>query len=353
MKHSNNVIFSIIIPMYNSERYIFDSIDSAISQETKNKFLYEVIVVDDCSTDNSVDAAKTFLYRENYYITHTEKNSGPGIARNIGVDKSIGKYVLFLDSDDCLDSNILYKLYDTLVLNDFSPDLIAYNWKYLPNQKIRGKHSGGGRRGIDHLFPRKGDLINNYLSMKIDGSVIYTLVRKSVIETNNIKFFYGYHEDVDYIFKLYYYSNIIIYISDKVYYKRRHSLSITECITEKHVAGYIRAWKEIFDFICIKSKQQELLNERIISFRSGLTGVIANRVITIAKRNDNDSMVLFDSLYSLYVNNFVCNKNIYTKYIHPLPAVTYYDKVAVCFIRAMKSDDKNLARAEISKCLKL
>ena len=102
----------------------------------KNKFLYEVIVVDDCSTDNSVDAAKTFLYRENYYITHTEKNSGPGIARNIGVDKSIGKYVLFLDSDDCLDSNILYKLYDTLVLNDFSPDLIAYNWKYLPNQKI-------------------------------------------------------------------------------------------------------------------------------------------------------------------------------------------------------------------------
>ena len=83
------MLFSIIIPVYNSESHIYDSIDSAVCQNTKNKFSYEVIVVDDCSTDDSINIAKTFSSRKNYHILSTGENSGPGIARNVGNEQDI------------------------------------------------------------------------------------------------------------------------------------------------------------------------------------------------------------------------------------------------------------------------
>ena len=87
------MLFSIIIPVYNSEKFLFESINSALNQEKENRFLYEVIIVDDCSTDNSIKIAESFFPRDNYYILSTNKNSGPGTARNVGVNKSIGKYI--------------------------------------------------------------------------------------------------------------------------------------------------------------------------------------------------------------------------------------------------------------------
>ena len=344
------MLFSIIIPVYNSESYLYDSINSAVCQNTKNKFSYEVIVVDDCSTDDSINIAKTFSSRKNYYILSTGKNSGPGIARNVGFDRSSGKYILFLDSDDYLDVNALSKLYNTLVLDGFNSDLIAYNWKYLTNKKLKDNDSDGGRRDIDSLLSKEGDLVNNYLSMKMDGSVIYTLIKRSVITENNIRFCCGYHEDIDYIFKLYYFSNGIIYMSDRIYYKRRLNSSITGHITKKHIVGYIRAWKEIFDFICIEASHKKLINEYIVNFRSGLTGAIAILVIAISKLNCKNPVYLFHLLYKQYINNFV-NNETYVKYIQPLPNITYYDKVSVCFIKIMESSDKDLVETKVLKCI--
>ena len=87
---------SIIIPMYNSEKYILDCLNSIINQTYRN---IEVIVVDDCSTDNSVKLVKS-LKDERIKLIKQKKNKGVSKARNKGVYNSTGSYLCFLDSDD-------------------------------------------------------------------------------------------------------------------------------------------------------------------------------------------------------------------------------------------------------------
>ena len=93
---------SVIIPLYNAEKFIRQTLISVLA----NKFAdYEVIVVDDCSTDNSVAEVEKLIphFESRLKIFHTEKNSGgAGVPRNIGIEHAAGKYVTFLDADDFL-----------------------------------------------------------------------------------------------------------------------------------------------------------------------------------------------------------------------------------------------------------
>ena len=93
---------SVIIPLYNAERFIRQCLISVLASKFKD---YEVIVVDDCSTDNSVAEVKKLLphFDGRLRILSTEKNSGgPGVPRNVGIKNSVGKYVTFIDNDDMI-----------------------------------------------------------------------------------------------------------------------------------------------------------------------------------------------------------------------------------------------------------
>ena len=89
-----NVRFSIIISAYNIEDYIERAINSVLSQDFNN---YELIVIDDCSTDKTLERIKQY---NNIKIVENDKNMGLGAVRNIGIDKSKGEYILHLDGDD-------------------------------------------------------------------------------------------------------------------------------------------------------------------------------------------------------------------------------------------------------------
>ena len=102
--------FSIIIPMYNAERYIKICVNSILNQTFQN---FEVIIVDDCSTDNSHKIC-TELYGNNKKIRlfRHEKNHGtPSFGRNYGLEKAIGEYVWFIDNDDAIIPNALEKIH--------------------------------------------------------------------------------------------------------------------------------------------------------------------------------------------------------------------------------------------------
>ncbi|MBE8954678.1 MAG: glycosyltransferase family 2 protein [Quinella sp. 2Q5] len=93
-------LVSVIIPMFNSERYIADGLDSLLAQTFQN---FEVVVVDDCSTDNSVEVVESFSERfgRRLHVLKLPKNSGtPNAPRNVGIQFARGKYIAFLDSDD-------------------------------------------------------------------------------------------------------------------------------------------------------------------------------------------------------------------------------------------------------------
>lgn len=100
----NKVDFSIIVPVYNSEAYLTACLESIRNQKYKN---FEVICVDDGSTDDSIKILEYFNYIDSRFRYCSIKNSGPSTARNKGLDIASGKYILFVDSDDFYSSNAL------------------------------------------------------------------------------------------------------------------------------------------------------------------------------------------------------------------------------------------------------
>src|SRR5690606_21707028 len=108
---------SIILPVYNVEIYIERCIHSIILQSFKN---FELIVIDDCGNDCSMEICKTLLEKSDitYKIIYNKVNKGLSESRNIGIQKSNSNFILFIDSDDWLDSLMLEKLFDSAIKNE-------------------------------------------------------------------------------------------------------------------------------------------------------------------------------------------------------------------------------------------
>jgi len=106
----DKILFSIVVPVYNTANYLNKCIGSILNQSYDN---YEIIVINDGSTDNSKEILEE--YKANKKITIiTQKNKGLSVARNNGIKKSKGDYIIFLDSDDYIDYKLLEKLYDNI-----------------------------------------------------------------------------------------------------------------------------------------------------------------------------------------------------------------------------------------------
>lgn len=99
-----NNFFSIIMPAYNADRYIKKAIESVINQIYKN---WELIIIDDGSTDNTVNIIKNYVSSDNRIKLFRNPKKGAGAARNYGISKSKGKYLAFIDSDDSYSSNFI------------------------------------------------------------------------------------------------------------------------------------------------------------------------------------------------------------------------------------------------------
>lgn len=117
-------LVSIIMPAFNCEDFIGTTLDSVINQSYKN---WEVIIVDDCSTDNTVDVVQEYIKKDNRIKYHKlEKNSGAAVARNKAVDLASGKYMAFLDSDDVWFPEKLTKQIGFMEENDYGFTCTSY-----------------------------------------------------------------------------------------------------------------------------------------------------------------------------------------------------------------------------------
>lgn len=101
----NNDLISIIVPIYNAEKFIRDTIETVLKQTYEN---WELLLVNDCSTDKSIELAKKFA-SEKIKIYNMKKNSGAALTRNKGIELAKGKYICFLDADDLWDKRKLEK----------------------------------------------------------------------------------------------------------------------------------------------------------------------------------------------------------------------------------------------------
>jgi len=137
----NESLVSIITPLYNSEKFISETIESVLSQKYNN---WEMIIVDDCSTDGGVEIVKDYKRNdERIKLIQLDKNSGAAIARNKAIEYAKGRFIAFLDSDDLWHPNKLKKQIDFMIIND-------YEFTYTGYQKIT----------------EKGQILDKYVSVK-------------------------------------------------------------------------------------------------------------------------------------------------------------------------------------------
>ena len=115
MISDNDVIFSIILPVYNVEQYLPKCLDSLINQTLKN---IEFICVDDGSTDSSLKILKEYAQKDDRFVIVSQENQGQGTARNNGVKLSSGKYIMFVDPDDWIKIDTVEKLYNKFIETD-------------------------------------------------------------------------------------------------------------------------------------------------------------------------------------------------------------------------------------------
>lgn len=127
------MILSIVLPVYNTEMYIRRCIQSILNQDLKS---FEVIVINDGSTDNSLEIIKELVGEDNRFKVITTSNQGQANARKMGIDISKGQYIGFLDSDDFISPNYFSRHLDNIVKEEADISILGYKLYYSSNQSI-------------------------------------------------------------------------------------------------------------------------------------------------------------------------------------------------------------------------
>lgn len=207
-----NKILSIIIPSYNIETFIGRCIESCENQNL-NKDLYEIIVVNDGSTDSSIDIAKEYAEKYNNIIIINQENKGLSGARNSGIKKAIGEYIWFIDGDDFIDMNCLRDIIEYITNNDL--DIL-----YIRYKKTKNNHSNSiSDKFIPNFNNRIIDGVKFFENAEGDFVMVWRYIfRKELFLINNLSFYEGIiHEDVEFTHRILYYSKKIGKCNNPIY----------------------------------------------------------------------------------------------------------------------------------------
>ena len=285
--------FSLIVPAYNATSHL-DPCITSLTRQTLDAHDYEVIFIDDASTDSTLERLKEAAdLFPNLYIVSQPFNSGPGAARNAGLSKARGEWVLFVDSDDELTPTALAKIAETLASCEKQADAIAFNWRAIsdaPEVQARA-----GRFDFEYLA-NPASILENFLKHRMDGSVIYTAMRRNLLVENDIQFRSGLREDVDFIFKVYFHARDVIVADTELYLKRDVRTSIINHVSVEHIEGYLNAWSEIQSFVRHQT-DMDTRTKYLGWFDEGLIHAFASQITEIVKRADSDAALI--ALFSL------------------------------------------------------
>lgn len=205
-------LISIIIPIYNTGHLLYKCLNSIKKQDYHK---YEVILVDDGSTDNSYEICKEYARCDSRFKLYHIKNSGQSIARNYGVTKSSGKYITFIDSDDFIANNYLRKLYN--LIKKYSADISMVAIKQISlGYKVKKKQTNKelvitGKKAVSNILYQKG----------MDTSPCAILLPRAIV--SKYPFPEGrYHEDDFTTYKYFLSANKVAVLKDTLYFYVQH-----------------------------------------------------------------------------------------------------------------------------------
>lgn len=238
---------SVIIPVYNVEKYVEECLRSVILQ---NKQYIEIIVVDDGSLDNSyqICAKIKSLYKDIEIQLIRQPNQGLSVARNTGLAHAKGEYVLFLDSDDMLSENAIDYLVDCI---EEKPDMILFDAAIKNEIGIGISEEKYSRiKTVESIMIQGTKYFCDFYFSPLIVSACLCMFRKSFLEEKHLCFTPGrLHEDISFSLKTVLYAEKIKYIPYKLYIRRYRADSITTVnVSEKHILDQIYAYCECIHF---------------------------------------------------------------------------------------------------------
>lgn len=238
------ILISVIVPVYNAEGYVSQTIDSLINQSLKD---IEIICINDGSTDRSLNVLQTKYSNINKVSIYTQNNQGQSAARNNGVRLARGKYIYFIDSDDLLENTALETLFNKLNTNKL--DILFFDAEsFFDNYDKNDK---------DGYYARKNEYSNVYSGIDLmkrmseNGeyrvSPCLQIIDREFYINNNLKFINGIiHEDNAFTFNCLLNAKRASHIQQKLYKRRVRSTSITTMnVTYKHVYGLFKCYENM------------------------------------------------------------------------------------------------------------
>ena len=276
-----NSLVSIIVPVYNTEKYIELTLKSIVEQKYRN---FELILVDDTGNDSAMQVARNFL--KNYHIPVTflkQPNRGLSAARNFGLEKSNGKYVCFIDSDDIISSTFLSDMLEHIHLENL---YVAFCDFEICNEENRfGKKIGNKKK----LVLSSQEVFNNYFLKKFKVHNCSLLISKSFLSSLNLIFNEKVKFGEDALFMLELFSQIkkIGYIKSYNYKYLHRANSIMSTGKINDITNFI----SIYENKLIELSKKDLINQNLSSML--LERYKIGSLNTIARTNSFTSFMNF------------------------------------------------------------
>lgn len=245
-----NSLISIVIPVYNAEKYLGGCLNSIQNQTYKN---FEVILVNDGSMDHSESICMDFVKGDTRFKYFTKVNGGASSARNFGLDNVTGDFITFIDADDWVDENHLEVLINNIKENN--SDMAVSSIKkfdnvrnfefrvYSKQEKYLLNYNKLNREEFLVILPK---LIHASNSYKIAVSKLF---KKELVTDVRFDESIVYGEDLDFFFKLYNKINSISYVDEITYIYRLHDESSSSKFGQLHMEQELAIYKKMYERI--------------------------------------------------------------------------------------------------------
>ena len=314
---------SIIVPVYNVEKYLSRCVDSILNQTFTD---FELILVDDGSTDKSGDICDEYKSKDNRVKVIHKSNEGVSVARNIGLDISTGEYIGFIDSDDYVELDMLRKIINLAKEKDCY--VLEYAYKILEDNEVVD----------DKINNLKVEVIENNVEFAIERvidnpfcNVVWNKIYKRDI-VKDIRFNRNFNicEDVEYTYKAILNSNKYVITNEKMYFynQRENSLCRNEEYSLEKVRSSLECQKSRLDAL----KSYKINNKIIFKAEERLCNDIFRHYV-LAKRikDKNESKVilnylkdLFKEKKSMFLSNDILRKKRFMIRIFSISEYLYY-----------------------------
>lgn len=229
-------LISIIIPVYNAEKYLEKCIESIITQDYKN---YEVILVNDGSKDRSLEICLNYAKKYEQIRSFSQLNQGQAKARNLGIAKANGEFLMFVDSDDYVEQNFCSVAIKTQ--KKYNSDIVIFDFKRITSNSEK----------IIRHFKDEGGVIEKEEAMEyiVNNSYVWNkLYRRSLFD--NINFPAGkYYEDVFVSYKLIEEAKNISYVKKVTYTYKETGESTVSRKNSNFISDQFEAVDELFMFL--------------------------------------------------------------------------------------------------------